>query len=300
MAFATKQKPQSTLKKHPSKPRKHPQRELRHYWPYLPLLAIVGAGLLCNMLWPTGSRVLGVQSDLSSASLLSATNQQREEFNEMNLSINSQLNQAAQAKALDMAAGNYWSHNTPDGATPWTFINKAGYSYAKAGENLAYGFSDAQTAITAWMHSPEHRKNMLESGYREVGFGVASSSNYVGTGAETIIVAMYAQPVTGTSTELQLAGQSATSAEVKGVRTTGHPVTRIALLGDNTPAGMPVIVLALTSLAVAIFIIRHGRLLHRSLVRSEVFILHHPFLDVMLVSLATVGFVLSRTSGFIL
>jgi len=38
------------------------------------------------------------------------------------------LDSAAQAKANDMAARSYWSHNTPDGQTPWTFMTAAGYN----------------------------------------------------------------------------------------------------------------------------------------------------------------------------
>jgi uncharacterized protein YkwD len=154
MAFAVKQKTVTVNKKRVGKHRKHSQKDLHHY---------------CCMLWPQGAGVLGSHADLSSGALLSATNRDREQNNTADLTVNTELSQAAQSKALDMVAGNYWSHDTPDGATPWSFIEKSGYSYSKAGENLAYGFSDATTAMNAWMHSPEHRKNLLDPGYSEVG-----------------------------------------------------------------------------------------------------------------------------------
>jgi hypothetical protein len=299
MAFAVKQKTVTVNKKRVGKHRKHSQKDLHHYWPYMPLVAIVAAGLLCCMLWPQGAGVLGSHADLSSGALLSATNRDREQNNTADLTVNTELSQAAQSKALDMVAGNYWSHDTPDGATPWSFIEKSGYSYSKAGENLAYGFSDATTAMNAWMHSPEHRKNLLDPGYSEVGFGVASSPNYLGHGPDTIIVAMYGHTVTGTGTTVHIAGQS-TGAEVKGASVVSRPVARVAVLGDNTPAYAPTFLMGITALAVALFIIRHGRLLHRSLVKGEVFIAHHWMLDIVLVVLATVGFVLTRNSAFIL
>ena len=39
------------------------------------------------------------------------------------LAINGELNAAAQAQANDMAARNYWSHNTPEGQSPpWIWV----------------------------------------------------------------------------------------------------------------------------------------------------------------------------------
>src|SRR5206468_12650742 len=111
------------------------------------------------------------------------------------LTIDPQLAAAAQAKARDMVAGNYWSHTSPAGKTPWTFISAAGYQYQQAGENLAYGFASADDTEAAWMNSAEHRANILETSYQNVGFGVAQSPNYQGQGAETIVVAEYGQPV---------------------------------------------------------------------------------------------------------
>ena len=54
-------------------------------------------------------------------------------------SLNSQLNNSAQAKAQNMADNNYWAHVAPDGTQPGIF-EAAGYTYSAAGENLAYGF----------------------------------------------------------------------------------------------------------------------------------------------------------------
>jgi len=147
--------------------------------------------------------VLGYATDMSISSLLDGTNAQRSSSNETAFAINSELNQAAQAKANDMAARDYWSHNTPDGQTPWTFITAAGYDYQTAGENLAYGFATAADTLTAWMNSPEHRANVLNTTYKDVGFGIANTPDYsytdtsgnkVDAGPETIVVAMYASP----------------------------------------------------------------------------------------------------------
>jgi len=177
---------------------------LKVYWPYVPMLLIVMVGLFFGS--PSRSMnhgVLAYATEMSSSGLLSATNAQRSANGKASLAINAQLANAAQTKANDMAARNYWSHNTPDGKAPWYFIEQAGYSYTKAGENLAYGFGTSSQTVTGWMNSPTHRDNMLDSAFTEVGFGFVNSANYNNSGQETIVVAMYGQP--------QVAGLSQTA-----------------------------------------------------------------------------------------
>jgi hypothetical protein len=164
------------------------------YWPYLPMLVVVVAGFILNTTWHAGKGVLGYATSVSVSSLLQETNIQRGQNGRAALSLNNQLNQAAQVKANDMATRNYWSHTTPDGKQPWQFISSAGYTYVTAGENLAYGFDSSSAAVAGWMNSPEHRANILDTSFQDVGFGFANSPNYQDTGEETIIVAMYAKP----------------------------------------------------------------------------------------------------------
>lgn len=158
------------------------------------MLLVVLCGLLINVTWSAGKSVLGYATDVSATSLLQSTNTQRSENSKSALAINNLLSQAAQAKANDMAARNYWSHTTPDGKQPWQFITDAGYTYIAAGENLAYGFDTSSATVAGWMNSAPHRANLLNGEYTEVGFGIANSANYQETGEETIVVAMYAKP----------------------------------------------------------------------------------------------------------
>lgn len=193
-----------TLQAPPKKPRRdlrrtgHHQHKRKHfhktYWPYLPMLAIVGLGLLFNAMWPAYKSVLGYATDMSAARLLTDTNQQRIDNGLDALSLNQKLTNAAQAKAEDMAAKDYWSHDTPDGKTPWSFILAAGYNYQTAGENLAYGFGSADDTVTAWMNSPEHRANILNTSYTDVGFAFINIPDYQNSGPETLVVAEYGSP----------------------------------------------------------------------------------------------------------
>ncbi|HSW65559.1 MAG TPA: CAP domain-containing protein [Bacillota bacterium] len=168
---------------------------LKTYWPYIPLIAIAAFGLFFNSILSTAHKnVLGYATSMSITELLNGTNNQRTANGLGALAINSQLNSAAQAKANDMVARDYWAHVNPDGQQPWVYFVNAGYNYQTAGENLAYGFDSADAAITAWMNSPEHKANILNNTYVDVGFGVANSSNFQGTGPETIVVAEYGSP----------------------------------------------------------------------------------------------------------
>jgi len=177
------------------------QKQTRHflkvYWPYLPLAMVLSIGLVFSALWQprNSSGVLAYATSMSTSALLQTTNQDRASNGVAALKQNSQLAQAAQAKANDMVARDYWSHNTPDGNPPWVFITNAGYQYQTAGENLAYGFASSSDTVAGWMASPEHKANMLNGSFVDVGFGYANSSNYQSSGPETIVVAEYAAPL---------------------------------------------------------------------------------------------------------
>lgn len=166
---------------------------MKAYWPYLPMALIVGVSILFNSLVMQPS-VLSYATNTSPAGLLSSTNNERTQNGLSSLSLNNQLTLAAQAKANDMVARNYWSHNTPDGQEPWVFMVNAGYQYLAAGENLAYGFTNSEDTVIGWMNSPGHRANILNSNYQEVGFGIANSSDFQTNGEQTIVVAMYGKP----------------------------------------------------------------------------------------------------------
>lgn len=194
--------PQATVhrKKH-GYSRKRSRSFLKVYAPYIPLILIISTGIYIGNFFHhvaarNNSGVLAYATEMSVNGLLTSTNQQRSSNGAGNLSVNSKLASAAQAKANDMAARNYWSHNTPDGNPPWVFITKAGYSYDEAGENLAYGFKTSSETVQGWMNSPSHRENLLNKDFTEVGFGFTNASNYNQDGEETIIVAMYAKPYT--------------------------------------------------------------------------------------------------------
>lgn len=286
MAIATKPKPKgATHKKRVAAHHRQTKKYIKSYWPYLPMIAVVVVGLFVNSLISRPLTVLGEQTNLTQQALLEATNVDRQNNQRGSLSLSRQLQDAAQSKANDMVAENYWSHTSPDGEKPWKFITATGFQYQTAGENLAYGFDSATAITNAWMHSTEHRANMLDTSYSEVGFGVAQSGNYLGHGAETIVVALYASPI---------GGEVAPASTTLPLRAAN--VSRIEAI---TPALSGFLVGVIGSLAVLAVLVRHGIAWRKLISRGELFILHHPLLDTLFVSIAVAAVILSSTTGFI-
>lgn len=295
----------------PKKPAHHKKIQADHhhrnkhyvkaYWPYLPMLAIVGLGVALNLFLNSSSAVLGAKQDISTESLLSTTNTVRQSEHESALSIQPQLQAAAQAKANDLAKKNYWAHTSPDGATPWTFISDAGYQYQSAGENLAYGFDSALATIDGWVSSPEHRANLLSSNYQNVGFGIAQAPNFLGKGQQTIIVAEYGQPVAAAANITFSVPETTTN----GVSTTNSAelpskqVSRVQQWAGSSAEWSVIAITAVAAAAATLFVVRHGLQIHRLISKGEAFIAHHPVFDIGLVSLCVVAVTLTRVSGVI-
>lgn len=89
------------------------------------------------------------------------------------LTENTKLDQDAEAKLKDMFARQYFEHVSPDGKGPSDQAKAAGYQYVVIGENLALGnFKNDQALVDAWMNSPGHRANILNTKYLEIGVAV--------------------------------------------------------------------------------------------------------------------------------
>src|SRR5690606_34236471 len=97
MAVASRPKRNVHHKRRTGKHHKHSKPYLKTYWPYIPMLLIVGVGFIVNSLWANGN-VLGDTSNLTSAYLLNETNQSRAQEKRVPLTLDDQLSSAAQAK----------------------------------------------------------------------------------------------------------------------------------------------------------------------------------------------------------
>jgi uncharacterized protein YkwD len=107
--------------------------------------------------------------------------QARAQVNELPLKMNARLELAARGHSESMVAEDYFAHVTPAGETPAQRFKAAGYIDSTrvgyvVGENIAWGtlsLATPQAMVNAWMASPEHRANILESRYRGTAIGVA-------------------------------------------------------------------------------------------------------------------------------
>lgn len=87
------------------------------------------------------------------------------------LTENKLLDESARAKACDMKEKNYFEHVSPEGFEPWSFMKDVGYKYINAGENIARSYTSTKKLAEAYLKSPEHRDNILNPEYTEVGIG---------------------------------------------------------------------------------------------------------------------------------
>jgi uncharacterized protein YkwD len=105
------------------------------------------------------------------------------------LTINLALSAAALAHSQDMAARNYFAHNTPEGVTPQQRIASAGYTAQASGEALAAGtvsYSAGSTIAQLIVDAGDpinlgHRKLLLgigalEHSLREIGAGFVTGA----------------------------------------------------------------------------------------------------------------------------
>jgi len=91
------------------------------------------------------------------------------------LRVNTRLVADAKLQASQIAETGVLDHVILSGPypTPRDRAEVAGYAWDVLGENLALGYTDAASAVAAWMQSPGHRANILAGGYRETGVVLA-------------------------------------------------------------------------------------------------------------------------------
>lgn len=105
------------------------------------------------------------------------------------------LETSACAKADDMIASNYWSHNTPDGKQPWVFMTNSGVVYRTAGENLGYGFNNGDSQLTGWLNSPTHKANIMSTAFTAEGICVRKAALYQGAPNQMVVVQHFYSPL---------------------------------------------------------------------------------------------------------
>lgn len=148
---------------------------------------------LINFIGSVKPGILGYSSEITAKKVFDQTNNERQKNGLPTLKYNSLLSESATKKAQDMFDNNYWAHTSPKGTTPWSFFKDVGYKYSVAGENLARDFYDTESLIKAWMNSPTHKENIINSKYQEIGIGVVNG--VLGGVKTTLVVQHFGTPL---------------------------------------------------------------------------------------------------------
>ena len=109
---------------------------------------------------------VSTQIDLSEneQKLLSLINEERKKNNLSELVIDEKLQNIARLKAKDLVENNYFSHISPTMGTPFEMLKSNNISYKTASENIA-GNSSIEGAVSSWMNSDSHKKNILSNDF---------------------------------------------------------------------------------------------------------------------------------------
>ena len=122
---------------------------------------------------------------ISVEGVVNYTNVERELAGLDKLVSNENLNTAAEHRALDMFAHQYFAHGTPFGSRPADFAEAFDYDYGFLGENIALGRYTSESVVQAWMDSEGHRTNILSSSFEDIG---VESVRGMFEGQDTLIV----------------------------------------------------------------------------------------------------------------
>ena len=131
---------------------------------------------------------------LTQAGTLEWTNTFRMQNGFKTLTADAELNQAASYKLNNMFTNQYFAHVSPDSKGPDHWVELTSYNYISIGENLALGnFENDEALVQAWMDSPGHRENILNSSFENIGVAVGKG---VFEGQQTwLAVQVFGRPI---------------------------------------------------------------------------------------------------------
>ncbi len=106
-------------------------------------------------------------------------NEQRISFGLNPVTRNQTLEDQATEYACEMIQYDFFAHVNPaTGSTLRDRTNQFGYPFQVVGENLAAGQTTPQQAMNDWIASTEHRENILDPRFTELGIGIRTGGSY--------------------------------------------------------------------------------------------------------------------------
>ena len=105
--------------------------------------------------------------------MIERINQVRKEHNLAPVAANRQLARAAGMHASDIARNDLFGHRGSDGSRLEDRLDRVGFKFKLAAENVAGGLDSPEATVDAWMDSAGHRRNLLNPNMCRVGIGYA-------------------------------------------------------------------------------------------------------------------------------
>jgi uncharacterized protein YkwD len=162
---------------------------------------LVAAAAVAAVLVPAGTAATqqpAVALSALESGVIDGINAFRAQHGLGSLSLSAELTAAARAHTTEMAADGYFEHESANGQAFWkriaAFYPQGNRPFWSVGENLLYASPDIDAAATvqAWIESPEHRANMLNPHWRDIGIGaihaVAAPGTYDGEDVTIVTV----------------------------------------------------------------------------------------------------------------
>jgi uncharacterized protein YkwD len=153
---------------------------------YLAVLTVVAAPVASSS---PSSTTAGTRASLAAleTGVLQQMNTIRAQYGLEPLRANPGLAAAAAQHSREMGADGYFDHASPNGGAFWLRVAhwypSAGFTRWSVGENLLWYSPDLNPAVAVdmWMHSPEHRANILNPRWRDLGVGAVHLTSGSGT-----------------------------------------------------------------------------------------------------------------------
>ncbi len=132
------------------------------------LLAATSLALLVGPLVEPATAAASVSARYEN-SAIAHTNAERAHRDRVKLKKSKCLDRFAEKQARAMAASNAMYHQSMKPILDSCHLSQVG-------ENVAFGYPSGKAVVKAWMHSPDHKRNLLNSRHRLIGLGAYQDS----------------------------------------------------------------------------------------------------------------------------
>jgi hypothetical protein len=259
----TKQKIQKPTYTKPTK-----QHHLKHYWPYLPLIAFIIIGYIAFRQIKPNQLVVS-PSKISTSSLLNSLNKIRAQKKLPKLVLSNNLNQSA-LKVNDQLQNKQLKNLSIKNASSL---------------NLSYGLNQVNTIINAWQKNTP-TSQIFNQKTNQIGINIQNLNHQY-------LVSLISP---GSKTQ-----------SIHIVFSVNNPIVKkpiqakkISIIYELTNGLITnQLLLVIIGLIILIFIIRHFIFLKKTIIESEQLLISHLWLDFIIVLIILIGFILLQTAGYI-